>query len=76
MPGPHASVSLSANLKQQHSTPTTPATSASTRAGIELNLDTLYYSFSTFQRAIKSSTLSITRLNGFYCGVKLWYFPH
>ena len=24
MPGPHASVSLSANLKQQHPTPTTP----------------------------------------------------
>ena len=47
-----------------------------TRAGIELNLDTLYYSFSTFQRAIKSSTLLITRLNGFYCGVKLWYFPY
>jgi len=32
MPGPHASVSLSANLKQQHPTPTTPATSASARA--------------------------------------------
>ena len=32
MPGPHASVSLSANLKQQHPAPTTPATSASARA--------------------------------------------
>lgn len=47
-----------------------------TRAGIEFNLDTLHHSFSTFQRAVKFSTLSITRLNGFYCGVKLWYFPH
>lgn len=32
MPGPHTSVSLSANLKQQHPAPTTPATSASARA--------------------------------------------
>ena len=40
MPGPHASVSLSANLKQQHPTPTTPATSASTRAGISRALKT------------------------------------
>jgi len=32
MPGPHASESLTANLKQQHPTPTTPATSASARA--------------------------------------------
>ena len=47
-----------------------------TRAGIELNLDTLYYSFSTFQRAIKSSTLSITRSYCFHFGAKLWYFPH
>ena len=47
-----------------------------TRAGIEFNLDTLHHSFSTFQRAVKFSTLSITRLNGFYCGVKLLYFPH